>query len=183
MYEEVSQTVSQDQELQRRIKEGDGSAFSELYSRYKQSLYTYCTLFVGRSAEADDIFQEVFLSTLEKIRSGQEILQIEGYLFRNARNRCYNILRDAKYTRDVYEMEASLPDLGDNISEIQERLRAAVQELPDELREPLVLCDYQGYSYEEISVITDVPVSTLRKRLFRARNKLRTMLNPGNNRQ
>ncbi|NTW78190.1 MAG: sigma-70 family RNA polymerase sigma factor [Syntrophaceae bacterium] len=115
--------------------------------------------------------------------SVQEIVQIEGYLFRNARNRCYNTLRDFRYSKDVYEMEESLPDLSDNHSEIRERLRDAVQELPDELREPLVLCDYQGYSYEEISVITDVPVSTLRKRLFRARNKLRTMLNPGKNRQ
>ncbi len=179
----MSQTVSQDQELQRRIQEGDGSAFNELYARYKQSVYSYCTLFVGRSASTDDIFQEVFLGTLEKIRNGQEILNIEGYLLRSARNRCLNVIRDYRYAKDVYEMEDVLPEQTVEPDVLRDRLHDAVQSLPAELREPLVLREYQGYTYEEISNITDLPVSTLRKRLFRARNKLRTMLNSGKNRQ
>ena len=68
VFEEVSQGVMQDQALQQRIREGDNAAFAKLYSCHKQGVYLYCTRFLGDQPAAEDIFQEVFINLLERIR-------------------------------------------------------------------------------------------------------------------
>lgn len=182
MLEDVSQIIAQDLELQRRIREGDNAAFSDLYARHKQGVYLYCTRFLGGRPAAEDIFQEVFLNLLEKIRGGKEIENVQAYLMRSARNRCLNSIRDRKYPADVDDMHDYLP--GEERSDAGELddLRQALERLPDDNREALLLCEYEGYSYEEIATLTEVPLSTVRKRIFRARRKLRDMLSPSSTR-
>jgi RNA polymerase sigma-70 factor, ECF subfamily len=176
--EEVSQTVSQDQQLQRRIREGDHAAFAELYAAHKQGVYLYCTRFLGNRPMAEDVFQEVFLNFLERVRGGNAIDNVPGYLMRSARNRCLNVIRDRKYPKDVDELEEFLPG-GEDVSVGEyEDLESALQQLPPVNREALLLCEYQGYSYDEIAVMTDVPITTVRKRIFRARQRLRHILSP-----
>lgn len=180
--EEVSQDITQDHELQQRIREGDNAAFAELYSCHKQGVYLYCTRFLGDQPAAEDIFQEVFINLLERVRAGSRIENVQGYLMRSARNRCLNVIRDRKYPKDVDELEEILPG-GDVVSVGEyEDLESALQRLPAANRDALLLCEYQGYSYDEISAITDVPVTTVRKRIFRARQRLRQILGPDKNR-
>ncbi len=179
MHEEVSQTVSQDLELQQRIRGGDNNAFAELYARHKQSVYSYCSLYLGHRGGVEDVFQDVFIKMLERIREGQEIECIGAYLIRSSKNRCLNILRDSKFTRDLTENENLIPDPEAEYDDQHGVIRAAVHSLPDEHRELIVLHDYHGYTYDEIAEFTELPVTTIRKRLFRARSKLRSMLNPG----
>lgn len=182
MLEEVSQTVSQDLQLQQRIREGDNAAFAELYAGYRQGVYLYCTRFLGDRPAAEDIFQEVFLNLLERVRGGSEIENVLGYLMRSARNRCLNVIRDRKYPKDVDELEEFLPG-GEDVSVGEyEDLESALQQLPAANREALLLCEYQGYSYDEIASMTEVPVTTVRKRIFRARQRLRQILSPDLNR-
>lgn len=182
MLEEVSQTVSQDLQLQQRIREGDNAAFAELYAVHKQGVYLYCTRFLGDRPAAEDIFQEVFLNFLERVRGGGDIENVPGYLMRSARNRCLNVIRDRKYPKDVDELEEFLPG-GEDISVGEyEDLESALQQLPADNREALLLCEYQGYSYDEIASMTEVPVTTVRKRIFRARQRLRQILSPDLNR-
>jgi RNA polymerase sigma-70 factor (ECF subfamily) len=165
---DVSQTETQDLLLLRRIREGNNAAFADLYTRHKQGVYLFCTRFLGNRPLAEDVFQEVFVNLLEKIREGQEIANVQAYLLRSARNRCYNCIRDRKYPLDVDEMHEMLPG-GDTAD-------------PDDNREALLLCEYEGYSYDEIASLTAVPVSTVRKRIFRARRKLRELLSPSTTR-
>lgn len=174
--EEVSQTVSQDLELQRRIREGDNAAFADLYTRHKQGVYLYCTRFLGPRPAAEDIFQEVFVNLLERIRSGGDIENIQAYLMRSARNRCLNSIRDRKYPADVDDMQECLPGENTDHAGEYDDLYQALQRLPSDNREALLLCEYEGYSYEEIAELTSVPLSTVRKRIFRARRKLREWL-------
>ena len=179
MIKEVSQSVSQDLELQRRIREGDNAAFADLYGRHKQAVYLYCTRFLGERPAAEDIFQEVFLNVLEKIRGGMDIENVEAYLVRSARNRCLNSIRNRKYPADVDDMQDFLPgDDAPDAGEIDD-LQRALNRLPADNREALLLCEYEGYSYEEIAELTDVPLSTVRKRIFRARRKLREWFTTG----
>jgi RNA polymerase sigma-70 factor, ECF subfamily len=180
VHEEVSQTVSQELQLQQRIREGDNGAFAELYAMHKQKVYSYCSIFLGHRGGVEDVFQDVFIGMLEKLRGGQEIECIGAYLMRSSRNRCLNILRDVKYTRDLTKVEESLTDPDADIDERKFHLRGAVQELADEQRELVILHDYHGYTYDEIAELMELPVTTIRKRLFRARKNLRRMLNPGN---
>lgn len=182
MLEEVSQTVMQDLQLQQRIREGDDVAFAELYAGHKQGVYYYCTRFLGDQPAAEDIFQEVFLNLLERVRGGSEIENVQGYLLRSARNRCLNVIRDRKYPKDVDELQDFLPG-GDRIMVGEfDDLDDALQELPAANREALLLREYEGYSYDEISQMTEVPVTTVRKRIFRARQRLRQLLSPDMNR-
>ncbi|MBR9974809.1 MAG: RNA polymerase sigma factor [Bacteroidetes bacterium] len=182
MLEEVSQTVSQDLQLQQRIREGDNAAFAQLYATHKQGVYLYCTRFLGDRPAAEDIFQEVFLNFLERVRGGGDIENVLGYLLRSARNRCLNVIRDRKYPKDVDELEEFLPG-GEDVSVGEyEDLECALQQLPATNREALLLCEYQGYSYDEIASITEVPVTTVRKRIFRARQRLRQILSTDMNR-
>ena len=182
MLEEVSQGITQDHTLQQRIREGDNAAFAELYSCYKQGVYLYCTRFLGDQPAAEDIFQEVFINLLERVRGGNDIENMQGYLIRSARNRCLNVIRDRKYPKDIDELEEILPG-GDIVAVGEyEDLESALQQLPAANREALLLCEYQGYSYEEISAMTEVPVTTVRKRIFRARQRLRQILIPVQNR-
>ncbi len=182
MLEEVSQTVLQDLQLQQRIRGGDDAAFAELYAGYRQGVYLYCTRFLGDRPAAEDIFQEVFLNLLERIRGGSDIENVQGYLLRSARNRCLNVIRDRKYPKDVDELEEFLPG-GERVMVGEyDDLESALQELPAVNREALLLCEYQGYSYDEIAAMTEVPVTTVRKRIFRARQRLRQILAPDMNR-
>lgn len=178
MFEEVSQGVMQDQALQQRIREGDNAAFAKLYSCHKQGVYLYCTRFLGDQPAAEDIFQEVFINLLERIRLGAQIENVPAYLLRSVRNRCLNVIRDRKYPADVDELEEILPGDEDVPVGEYDELEHALQRLPAPNRDALLLCEYQGYSYDEISAITEVPVSTVRKRIFRARQRLRQLLSP-----
>jgi RNA polymerase sigma-70 factor (ECF subfamily) len=180
--EEVSQTELQDLQLQQRIREGDNAAFAELYAGYKQGVYLYCTRFIGDRPMAEDIFQEVFLNLLERVRGGLEIENVQGYLLRSARNRCLNVIRDRKYPKDVDELAEFLPG-GERVRVGEyDDLESALQELPAVNREALLLCEYEGYTYDEIAEMTEVPVTTVRKRIFRARQRLRQLLSPDMNR-
>ena len=124
----------------------------------------------------------MFVNLLEKIRDGLEIENVRAYLLRSARNRCYNSIRDRKYAKDVDELHDVLPGGEEADADQHEELHAALRELPDDNREALLLCEFEGYSYDEIATITAVPVSTVRKRIFRARRKLRETLSPGTTR-
>ncbi len=179
MLSNVSQTETQDLVLQRRIREGDNAAFADLYARHKQGVYLFCTRFLGDRPLAEDIFQEVFVNLLEKIREGQQIDNIRAYLLRSARNRCYNCIRDRKYAKDVDDLRDILPGGEEADPDDHAELHAALRQLPDDNRDALLLCEYEGYSYDEIAGLTSVPVSTVRKRIFRARRKLRELLSPG----
>jgi RNA polymerase sigma-70 factor, ECF subfamily len=176
---EVSQTVSQDLELQQRIRAGDSAAFAELYATYKQRVYAYCSMLLSCSGSVDDVFQDVFIGMLERIRQGLEIECVGAYLMRSARNRCLNVLRNRKPSIAIDADEFDLPaDSSTESADVQNDVRQAIQQLPEKNREVLILYEYHGYSYDEIARFTDVPVSTVRKRLFRARNSLRRTLNP-----
>ncbi len=179
MNTDVSDQISVDHELARRIRNGEDAAFTELYSRHKQGVYLYCVRFLGTGPAAEDIFQDVFMKCLEQLRSGREITNIKGYLLSTAHNRCLNVIRDNKHPADIDEMEELLPAPEVGHAERYD-LQYALDRLPAQLRQAILLCEYEGYSYEEIAGLTGVPLTTVRKRIFRARQLMRGLLNPKN---
>jgi len=172
---EVKDIGLQDRELVRRVRDGDNTAFAELYTKYKQGVYLYCTRFLGAGPAAEDIFQDVFLKCLEYLRKGKDIQNVRSYLLSSAHNRCLNVIRDRKYPKDIDEMSDYLSSGEVSYGETQD-LKRALQMLTAENREALILREYQGYSYEEISRLISEPVTTVSKRIYRARKKLREIL-------
>ncbi len=167
-----------DEDLMSRFQGGEERAFTALYDRYQNRLYGYCVKMLKDRALAEDIFQEVFIRVARK---HQQFTggNFGGWLFAIARNQCLNAIRDR-------HEHSSLEDVGRNLvapetdlyNESSEILRAAVETLPDEYREVLILRVYSGFSYKEISDITGLKLATVKVRIHRAKLKLHELLEP-----
>ncbi len=112
----------------------------------------------------------------EHIRQGAAITNIKSYLFTSARNRCLNVIRDRKDTTQLEDVPDAISTFEQEDFNVVDGLRSALDRIPVLNREAFLLCEYEGYTYEEAAELADVPVSTIRKRIFRARQKLRTLL-------
>ncbi|MBR9977033.1 MAG: sigma-70 family RNA polymerase sigma factor [Bacteroidetes bacterium] len=176
MLENVSQTAMREAQLLERIRDGDNTAFTEIYTGHKQSVYLYCLRYLGENGAAEDVFQDVFLGFLQHARNGLQVSSICAYLIRSARNACLNRIRDRKATSDVYEMEEKLADdhFEDDATDID--LSEALDRLPELNREALVLREYAGLTYEEIAEVSGLPTTTICKRIYRARQQLRRIV-------
>lgn len=175
----VNEPETNDKTLVLQIQKGMHAAFAELYTRYKQGVYVYCTRFLGDTPAAEDVFQDVFLHCFEMLKSGRDINNIRGYLLSSAHNRCLNFLRDHKHALNIDEIR----ELGSTHGNCDETItfQEMLQAVPAENREALILAEYHGYSYDEIAHMTSVPISTVRKRVFRARQQLRGLLSDNGN--
>lgn len=172
----VHSSIDEDQLLCARVRDGDADAFATLYGRHKQVVYLYCLRLLGRGGTAEDVFQDVFIQCLEQLRGGNDIRSVRAYLMTSARNRCLNALRDRKFPDDVDELGEQLA--ADAPLDIAERLdlEEALTHLTPDTRDALLLCEYQGFTYEEIAGIVGAPLTAVRKRIFRARQRLRALL-------
>lgn len=173
-----TQTTS-DEELMELFKNGDEKAFVELYGRYHRRLFAYCIKMVRSQQAAEDLFQEVFIRVSRK-RMRFTGGNFSSWLFAIARNLCLNALRDKTLNvsiDDVHDMLVTPADEAEYDQSL-EILREAVDQLPADLREPLVLRVYNGFSYQEISDLTDTKLATVKVRIFRAKQKLYDKLAP-----
>ena len=103
-----------------------------------------------------------------------------GWLFAIARNQCLNAIRDRHEHTSIDDLSRSLvapaQELYDEKSDL---LRNAIESLPDDYREALVLRVYSGFSYQEIAEITGCNLGTVKSRLNRARNSFAAIIEPG----
>lgn len=187
-----------DEQLFQQYQNGNEDAFFTIYERYKSSIYAYCAhvLFgVGFSRETvEDTFQEIFLRLIQYRHtfSGGDF---KPWIFTVTRHACLTVKRETFRDRpasDVHDLgkDSDGDDSRQAISPNEDPLEmmtkseqialliAAIAKLPDEFRQALVLSEYEELSYDEISKILGVSMSTVRIRIFRAKAKLRKMLLP-----
>lgn len=173
---------------------GDVEAFNQLVRLYEGRVYNLCYRMLGDADSAADVTQDTFISayrSLQKFRGGV----FRSWLLRIATNACYDTLR-ARKRRPTLSLDAAqdaeddgpafdLPDQGETPDEVALRreLAAAIQlglaELPEEQRAVVILSDVQGLAYEEIAVVTNTNLGTVKSRLSRARARLREILRAG----
>lgn len=167
-----------DEELMLRFQDGEEEAFVKLYDRYENRLYGYCVKMLKDGVLAQDVFQEVFVRVSRK-RHQFTGGNFGGWLFAIARNQCLNAIRDRHDHQSIDEVGRSIPapekELYDENAEI---LRKAIEQLPNEYREALVLRVYSGFSYKEIAEITETKLPTVKVRIHRAKLKLHELLEP-----
>lgn len=178
-----------DEALAERVRlSGDRAAFALLVTRYRGRVVALARrMLAAQSAdEAEDVAQETFLAAYEKRGSHGRGLPFRPWLYRIAVNRCLDRLR-AESRRPALLHWDSLPEpslastdtdpLDVLLADEGERyLGTAVAALPPKLRAVFLLRHLDALSYDEISVATGVPVSTVKTHLFRARALLRTTL-------
>ncbi len=179
MHERSLHSAAADEELMERFKNGEDGAFVELYTRYQKRVYAYCLRMVNSHEGAEDLFQEVFVRVSRK-RARFVGGSFSAWLFAIARNLCLNAIRDTPRQVPIEDVADQLHATEDETEydESLEILRDAIEQLPPEMREPLILRVYNGFSYQEISELTDTKLATVKVRIFRAKQRLYDMLAP-----
>ncbi len=171
-------------DLLERCRRGDENAWRELVTRHSRKVFGLCYRFAGRVDEAEDLTQEVFLrvyQSLDRYRSNAGAFKT--WLMTVARNHAidhYRRRREERQRRDdSAEGELELLPSGEEgpvmALERQERVQLVqrgLRALPEDLREPIILCDLQGLPYDEAAKVLEVPLGTVKSRLNRGRLEL-----------
>jgi RNA polymerase sigma-70 factor (ECF subfamily) len=149
-------------------------------------LYSYALVLTRNRSEAEDLVQETYVRAIRamgRLRAGSNV---KSWLFTILRNIWFNQLRQRRTAKVVaMDGEGSAMDIAETakdpyafyVSKMEhEQVREAIQQLPADFREIILLREFEELSYQEIAVILDCPAGTVMSRLARARAKLRTLL-------
>jgi RNA polymerase sigma-70 factor (ECF subfamily) len=186
--------ANEEQRIVEAGQRGDVEAFNQLVRLYEGRVYNLCYRMLGDADAAADVTQDTFISAyrnLNKFRGGV----FRSWLLRIATNACYDALR-ARKRRPAVSLDAAQEadddgpafDIADpaespDDTALRRELAAAIQrgiaELPEDQRIVVILSDVQGLAYEEIAVVTNTNLGTVKSRLSRARARLRDILRAG----
>jgi RNA polymerase sigma-70 factor (ECF subfamily) len=166
--------VRTDKNLIERVLAGDSEAFNLLVRQWEKPIYNFILRMIGDRDEAMDLCQDVFLKAFRELGTLKDRERFTAWLYRIAHNTCYSRLR-----KDIGKTFVELdPEAGARHTPIENRLavQKALQQLPEDQREVVVLKVYQNLKFEEIAVIQGAPVSTVKSRLYVSFEKLRDIL-------
>jgi RNA polymerase sigma-70 factor (ECF subfamily) len=175
-----------DERLLTRAGGGDEEAFLELYQRHRLPVFRFAYRLLGSVESAEDVTHDCFLSLIRSPGNFQSRrASLRTYLFAAARNLAFKhfrkvgretTLRDLHEDPGIGEREQPLARLLDE--ELTAHIRDAVVNLPPLQREALVLFEYEGLAMSEIASIVGADIGAVKARLYRARERLRTVLGP-----
>lgn len=177
-----------DRALVQAATAGSREAFDELVRRHHAAMLTLARVLTGGRGDADDIAQDVFVRAWRSLRGFRGDSTFRTWLHRVA----INVVRtsQAKQGRlrrlfvdrgdpETPQVEvAAREEAVDATLARRQMIDRALAALPDELRLPVTLRDVQGLEYKEIAALLDVPIGTVESRIFRARQRLRPLLEP-----
>lgn len=173
-----------DAELIRRLQEADLEALGVLFERYRQRVYRTALAIVRDPAAAEDILQDCFLKVYANARRIDARRPLAPWLYRVTVNLSYTWLTRARNQRTPLEQVSDVlhspmkqaPDQLTEQSEIRQNVRQAIAELSLDQRVVVVLYYLNNLSLQDIAEILDLPVGTVKSRLFYARENLRAAL-------
>lgn len=153
--------------------------FKELYRRYAPRIHAYCYKILEDKEEAEDVFQETFVKFYLGAREERAMTNLSGFIFRIARNLSLNRIRDRSSFEPIEGIEIKVnADHSLEKNELLGLIANAVELLDLEYREAFVLREYENMSYDEIADIVGCSVANAKSRVFRARQKIRKLLEP-----
>jgi len=159
-----------------KAQDGSTDAFEVLVVRYRNRAFRLALRLTGNHAAAEDVTQEALVSAWRGLGSFRSESQFTTWLHRivvNAATHHQQQFRRTEQLSDEREAaESQRPDLAVESKLHINALHAAIQGLPDDLRAPLVLHQFEGFSYAESAAILQVGEDTVRGRIFRARRRL-----------
>ena len=174
-----------DQLLVERCKAGDQRAFNDLINGYKRQIFSLIYRMVGNAADAEDLAQDTFIKAFRSIGLYDNKYPFHTWLFKIAHNTSIDFLRvnkhaaltidDAENPIDIEDQGPSLEEKAEHLSQ-KELIERQLATLPPPYREILMLRHQQELSYEEISQSLEIPIGTVKVRLFRAREIMKEKL-------
>ncbi|WP_319590702.1 RNA polymerase sigma factor [uncultured Draconibacterium sp.] len=170
-----------DEELMTAVKNGNQSAFSELYERFNQRLYYYFYRMLGNDKElANDFLQDIFLKIINKPELFKPGYKFTSWIFTVAHNMCKNEYRNRE-VRKIVSKDENPDQFLSNENSYEEtmskeklitQLFAEIENLEEDQKAILLLKYKENFSLKEISDILELPVGTIKSRLYYARTAL-----------
>lgn len=184
---------SVDQELVRRVQQGDKSAYDILVLKYQHKILKLISRYIRDPHEAQDVAQEAFIKAYRALAKFRGDSAFYTWLYRIATNTAKNYLIAQSRRPPGSDIEAAdaeqyesapglrnidSPELLVQKEQIERVIFQTIDELPEELRTAISLRELEGLSYDEISQAMECPVGTVRSRIFRAREAIDKNLRP-----
>lgn len=172
-----------DLQLISSVAEENPEAFEQLVRKYERRVFGTIHRYVGNDNAVEDIAQEVFLQVWRKAGQFKGKSSFSTWLYRIVTNKCLNY-REKRSIRQTLPLNDEIPENNMGLEQRYEKdneakvVRAAIDKLPKRQRMALVLSQFDGYSYKEISDIMKVSLSSVESLIFRARKNLKQELMP-----
>ena len=154
---------------------GDRSAFGELVARHERRVYGLCLRILGNRQDAEDAAQEAFVAALRRAATFRQAAAFSTWLYRIAVNAATDLARRRARAR-VVPLDQDLADRAGPVGRdpgeevvTAVAVQAALTRVPEEFRVAVVLCDLYRVPYAEAAQILEVPVGTVKSRVFRGR--------------
>jgi len=178
--EVATSTISDERARIAQAQQGDRQAFGELVEAHRQGVINVVYRMCGDPQLAEESAQEAFIRAWQNIRRYDPRFAFRNWVYRIAINIALDVLRRSKETTDI-ETEPLVsntegPEAAAERRERAETVRQAVLKLPAASRAVLILREYEGLTYHEISEALDIPVGTVMSRLNYARTQVRKEL-------
>lgn len=183
------ETLTSDENIVERALTGDADAFGELVRRWERRIFALAYGMLGREEDARDATQETFIAAFRNLRGFRGEAKVSSWLHRIAVNQCITRQRRAKVRgetalEDEVEKNAgsfAAPTTYSPAGVVESRqvtqaVRRAVNSLPVELRQVIVMKEFEELTFKEIADALDLPLSTVKSRLYTALKQLQMRL-------
>ena len=182
-------TLTTDEIIVERALSGDAEAFGEIVRRWERRIFALAFGMLGREEDARDATQETFLAAFRNLRGFRGEAKVSSWLHRIAVNQCITRQR-----RDKVRSESALDDEEEKnaksfaaplrlspvriteSTQVTVAVRRAVNSLPIELRQIVVMKEFEELTFKEIADLLDLPLSTVKSRLYTALRQLQMKL-------
>ncbi|RPI02719.1 MAG: sigma-70 family RNA polymerase sigma factor [Calditrichaeota bacterium] len=184
MTAEISQLIEQ-------ALSGDQKSYAEIVSRYREQIYHFILRMVKDRSQAEDLMQETFIKAFRALSSFNSDYAFSTWLYKIAANNCIDYFRkkklptlsldtpmqskDGELYREFADREQS-PEFELINRERTSQIHLAIEDLPEKYKEAILLRHSMDKSYEEIAEELGIPLGTVKVRIFRAREMLKSKL-------
>ncbi len=167
-------------------QQGNIKALEELIRRIQKDVFALFSYLVDKRQDISDLTQEALLKIAKNIKSLHEIKSFKSWMNQIAANVFHDYVKKNKSDKNIEHDNEKLLEIKDKAgcepgekclySEIDKVIKAALLDLPGKLRIVIILREFEGLSYEEISKITESSIGTVKSRIARARTRLQNQL-------
>jgi RNA polymerase sigma-70 factor (ECF subfamily) len=178
-----------DEQLVELAVSEEPEAFGEIVKRWDRKIFALCFGMLGREDEARDAAQETFISAYRNLSRFRGEAKVSSWLHRIAVNQCLTVKRRQKTRSEEFideekneeeryfvAPEGQSPSRATEANERLTLVRQAVTSLPSDLRQVVVMKEFEDMTFQEISETLDVPLSTVKSRLYTALRQLKMKL-------
>jgi RNA polymerase sigma-70 factor, ECF subfamily len=183
------ETLTSDENIVERALTGDAEAFGELVRRWERRIFALTYGMLGREEDARDATQETFIAAFRNLRGFRGEAKVSSWLHRIAVNQCITRQRRAKVRSETALEDEEEKDAGTLASpaafspvrvvekrQTTQAVRKAINGLPVELRQVVVMKEFEDLTFKEIAEVLGLPLSTVKSRLYTALKQLEMRL-------